>query len=153
MAVDITDARNLLLTRYASNIVRLPSYAAWQPRYYAVTTIDRYGNESEAVQSWQQPGFVHGQLLCDGYTVRVETASLPGLSRGNDRIIVTDPQGQLVRRLAVMNFGTDGCGTNEKYIDFDVRSLPEGVYRLSLVSRYSKKKTITRDLGFFMIRR
>ena len=105
------------------------------------------------MQSWQQPEPVHGQLLCDGYTVRVETASLPGLSRGNDRIIVTNSQGQLVRRLAVMNFGTDGCITNEKYIDFDVRSLPEGVYRLSLVSRYSKKKTITRDLGFFMIRR
>lgn len=151
--VDITDARNLLLTRYASNVIRLPSGVAWQPRYYAVTTIDRYGNESEAVQSWQQPEPIHGQLLCDGYSVRVETAPLLGLSRGKDHILVKNPQGQLVRRLAVMDFGKDGCDTNEKYIDFDVSGLSEGVYRLSLASCYSKKKTITRDLGCFMIRR
>lgn len=151
--VDISDARNLLMTRYGSSIISLPQNGSWQPRYYAVTAIDRYGNESEPVQSWQQPQPIRRQLFCDGSNVKLETELLEWLSAKKGLIVVASPQGQMVRRFAIRGFDRDGCNTNERYTDFDISFLPEGVYRLSCILPYSKKKHTFRNIGFFIVRR
>lgn len=151
--VDVSDAHNLLITRYSSTVLQLPSEVSWQPRFFAVTTIDRYGNESEPVQSWQQSVSVRGQLSCDGINLKLETAFLEMLSERKAMLVVENPQGQTVTRLGILDFGEDGCGTNEKYTDFDISIIPNGVYQLVSVLPYSKKKTTRKRIGFFTVRR
>ena len=46
--VDINDARNLMTTRVQATNIELPSVK--DRRYYAVTAVDRYGNESSPAQ-------------------------------------------------------------------------------------------------------
>ena len=47
--VDINDARNLLLTRQRETVLTVPHKG--KILYYAVTAVDRYGNESAAVMT------------------------------------------------------------------------------------------------------
>lgn len=50
--VDITDVRNLIAQRYASTSLSVADrHGNVSRRYFAVTAMDRYGNESEAAQS------------------------------------------------------------------------------------------------------
>lgn len=48
-AFDIGDARNLILPRFGGNRVLVSLLCSWQPQHFAVTAMDRYGNESEPV--------------------------------------------------------------------------------------------------------
>ena len=47
--VDISEPRNLVITRLQAEKITIP-HTKGQTLYYAVTAIDRYGNESQAVQ-------------------------------------------------------------------------------------------------------
>jgi len=64
--VDIDDARNLIASRIKDTNINLP--LSTSDRYYAVTAIDRYGNESTPIESDEpQKAISKTQLLyCDG---------------------------------------------------------------------------------------
>jgi uncharacterized lipoprotein YddW (UPF0748 family) len=47
--VDTSNPENLMITRYRGDHLTLPQKAYRLPRYYVVTAVDRYGNESKAV--------------------------------------------------------------------------------------------------------
>ena len=132
--VDIEDAAHLIAIRRRGNSLRLNH--APEGFFYAVTAMDRYGNESEPLQMAAPPSFTmpQGFLECDG-----KQLSLPPRDKAldADMLFVETLQGR-----AVAKFPYRG----EKA---DVTNLPNGVYQLRAVD----DKGVTHRLGFFAVRR
>ena len=135
--VNVTDARNLVAVRLRQTSIRLPFSSGMA---YAVTAIDRYGNESAPLQSHrpeiaEQPLALPTQLLaCNGRQLE-----LPAKESTLDAsyVVIETLQGQLI---ATRRYE----GTTA-----DVSALPEGMYILRSVGR----KGNTHRLGCFMIKR
>lgn len=135
--VDTDDARNLVAVKLRRFHITVPQDPT---RHYAVTAIDRYGNESEPLQETHSPEkrdttFPLLNLLpCDGQTLH-----LP--QKGNvldaDHIAIETVLGQLI---CMRSFDT--ATTN-------ISNLPEGMYVLRSVGR----KGVSHRLGHFVIRR
>ena len=130
--VDVNDARNLVAQRVERKSLVIGTD---QERFYAVTAMDRYGNESEAVQSYQNavPN-TKNNLKHDGKTLR-----LP--KNGNildaDYITIETVQGNVV--------ATRPCKNGSANIA-DIRN---GIY----IVRSLNKKGQTHRLGYFIVRR
>ena len=132
--VDVKDARNLIAVRRRATELRIPGERA--DRYYAVTAIDRYGNESEALQSMAPQHSVERpkMLKCDGYKVQ-----LPA-------------KGSFLDADIVVVEGVDGCMVaTYPYVGatLNVARLNNGIYVLQSLNR----KGVNHRLGFFMIKR
>ncbi|MDO4196291.1 MAG: family 10 glycosylhydrolase [Prevotellaceae bacterium] len=137
--VDINDPRNLMMQRIRNTSIQVPLNG----RYYAVTAMDRYGNESEPKQNHSIP-VRHRQsgksltidekhlFKCDG---KVLYLGKTGINR-RDIISIETLQGQSVATAFVSEM-------------VDVRKLPEGIY----VIRSLGKKKASHRLGYFMIER
>ena len=129
--VDVTDARNLIAMRYAkSRIVVSPRNAQM---YFAVTSIDRYGNESQPLQTGKAAGGVKSELKMLAYSDG--KVSLPKSADATwGRVWVVETlQGQHVATLSSMA---------DK---LDVRSINDGVY----VLRALNSKGVGHRLGMF----
>ena len=129
--VDVTDARNLIAMRYAKNrIVVSPRNAQM---YFAVTSIDRYGNESQPLQTGKAAGGVKNELKMLAYSDG--KVSLPKSADATwGRVWVVETlQGQHVATLSSMA---------DK---LDVRSINDGVY----VLRALNSKGVGHRLGVF----
>ena len=129
--VDVTDARNLIAMRYAKNrIVVSPRNAQM---YFAVTSIDRYGNESQPLQTGKAAGGVKSELKMLAYSDG--KVSLPKSADATwGRVWVVETlQGQHVATLSSMA---------DK---LDVRSINDGVY----VLRALNSKGVGHRLGGF----
>ena len=154
--VDISDPRNLVATRLtepyitfssAKNSLSLPHHSPFRPIYYAITALDRYGNESEPLQSHsfksQQPT-VNYQLStinstlpllpCDG---RLLTLPEKPVTLDANTLAIETLQGTLVATRPWRGTKTD------------VSTLPEGFYQLRSLGR----KGVTHRLGFFKVER
>lgn len=134
--VNTADARNLVRIRMPQCAIRIPEYDG--TRYYAVTAVDRFGNESPATQ-FARPekaaaATSQNILKCDGQ--RVE---LPAKSENMDADLITIEtlQGNIVASRSYQ-------GTTA-----DVRSLPEGIY----IVRSLNSKNVAHKLGIFEIKR
>ena len=129
--VDVTDAHNLIAMRYAKNrIVVSPRNAQM---YFAVTSIDRYGNESQPLQTRKTAGGVKNELKMLAYSDG--KVSLPKSADATwGRVWVVETlQGQHVTTLSSMA---------DK---LDVRSINDGVY----VLRALNSKGVGHRLGMF----
>lgn len=129
--VDVTDAHNLIAMRYAkSRIVVSPRNAQM---YFAVTSIDRYGNESQPLQTGKAAGGVKSELKMLAYSDG--KVSLPKSADATwGRVWVVETlQGQHVATLSSMA---------DK---LDVRSINDGVY----VLRALNSKGVGHRLGMF----
>jgi yngK protein len=129
--VDVTDAHNLIAMRYAKNrIVVSPRNAQM---YFAVTSIDRYGNESQPLQTRKTAGGVKNELKMLAYSDG--KVSLPKSADATwGRVWVVETlQGQHVATLSSMA---------DK---LDVRSINDGVY----VLRALNSKGVGHRLGVF----
>lgn len=129
--VDVTDAHNLIAMRYAKNrIVVSPRNAQM---YFAVTSIDRYGNESQPLQTGKAAGGVKSELKMLAYSDG--KVSLPKSADATwGRVWVVETlQGQHVATLSSMA---------DK---LDVRSINDGVY----VLRALNSKGVGHRLGMF----
>ena len=133
--VDVEDAKNLIATRLTSRELHFSkSVEGW---YFAVTAMDRYGNESAPRQSHELPSAKTEKpqlLACDGYKV-----SLPdkGSVLDADMVAIETLQGKLI--------------TMRPYRGkvADVSQVREGFYVLRSVNKKGK----THRLGFFQIKR
>lgn len=135
--VDVDDARNLIVVNQRGRSVIVPSDPS---RHYAVTAIDRYGNESAALQEHYASGADSEQgldvdlLECDGSSLTLPSkggildASFLTIEDMTGRIVATRPY---VSRYA------------------DVSALDEGVYVLRSLGR----KGVNHRLGTFIIKR
>ena len=129
--VDVTDARNLIAMRYAKNrIVVSPRNAQM---YFAVTSIDRYGNESQPLQTGKAAGGVKSELKMLAYSDgKVSLPKSADTTWGRVWVVET-LQGQHVATLSSMA---------DK---LDVRSINDGVY----VLRALNSKGVGHRLGIF----
>ena len=134
--VDIQDARNIVAARIPSTSTRVPTV---QGMAYAVTAMDRYGNESEPLQTHQKPikttHFPPATLLpCDGLRLQ-----LPDKGQTLDAlfVLIESLQGTMVTTRVYQG----------KYAD--VSNLPEGMYVLRSINR----KGYRHRLGHFMVKR
>lgn len=128
--VDINDARNLVAVRLNTTTVSVPTAG----RYFAVTAIDRYGNESLPQQSHaKQSPTVFGLLPCCGGRL-----SLPAKSKVLDAqwLVIDNLMGQ---QMMVLPY---------KSRQADVRNLPPGYYQL----RSLGNKGVSHRLGYFKVK-
>ncbi len=132
--VDIDDARNLIAGRLQSTELHLRGDDG--QHYFAVTAMDRYGNESAAMQSHS---ISKGMTLLknDGKKVKLPEGDLE--VRNGDYLVVESMAGNILM-------------TRIKTNDYlDIRRLKDGVYTLRVMNKHNKKHA--RRLGTFIIRR
>lgn len=135
--VNTDDACNLIMARLQNTSIIIPRDPS---RYYAVTALDRYGNESKPLQEKHVQNTApatklpDGLLKCDGKTLR-----LPEKSNVLDASFITIEtlQGHIVATRPYKGSTTD------------VSRLPEGMYVLRSLGR----KGVSHRLGHFIIRR
>lgn len=135
--INTDDACNLMMTRLQKTSIIIPRDPS---RYYAVTALDRYGNESKPLQEKHVQNTApatklpDGLLKCDGKTLR-----LPEKSNVLDASFITIEtlQGHIVTTRPYKGSTTD------------VSRLPEGMYVLRSLGR----KGVSHRLGHFIIRR
>lgn len=134
--VDTADARNIIAARLASEQAFVHRKASKGKLHYAVTAMNRYGNESRPIVSpadKEQAPMASKLLENDG-----KRLSLPAtiIETDADLITIETPQGSAIatRRRAGASI--------------DISALPEGYYILRSVGRKSSHR-----LGHFAIRR
>lgn len=133
--VDIGDARNLIATRLPHAAMSLPAQAGGHLRF-AITAIDRYGNESLALQSAPADSDTdHAPTLlrCDGYRLEV-----PAGARMADTglLLIESLQGQTV------------ASRSWRGSQISVADIAPGIYVLRSINR----KGVTHRLGYFIKR-
>lgn len=137
--VDITKSSNLVASRRTATSLVVP----FDGRYYAVTSMDRYGNESEAKQNFVQhkgksknQNVIRQTLLplykCNGRKVVFNRTDV----NSSDLLQIVTMQGLAVKTVFVSN-------------ELDVRTLPEGFYMLRTLG----KKKSSHRLGYFQLKR
>ena len=139
--VDIDDARNLVATRIHKTSVTVPTSP---DMYYAVTTTDRYGLESRALQQYSEHSTPQQfepstpLLRCDGRTVRLPSHMN---TIDCDFIVVETLQGTIVH--------SQRSTLHTPLSTLDISRVPEGFYCLRAIG----KKNRQHRLGFFMVKR
>lgn len=137
--VDVDDVKNLTVSRIRTNRVKVPMDKG---RYYAVTAVDRFGNESKPAQNFSATivtkkmieVYDTSKLLdCDGETLYVKNPL--DMDLGNYAVI-TSMQGVLLRSMELTK-------------TIDVRNLANGMYQLRTID----KKGVNHRIGFFQIDR
>jgi uncharacterized lipoprotein YddW (UPF0748 family) len=137
--VDITKASNLIASRRSNTSMIVP----FDGRYYAVTAMDRYGNESCAKQNFirveskkESSCVTEHHLLpllhCDGNKVSLDIKDV----NSTDLLQVVSMQGVAVKIVFLTK-------------EIDVRKMPEGFYMLRTLG----KKKSSHRLGYFRIKR
>jgi uncharacterized lipoprotein YddW (UPF0748 family) len=128
--VDITKADNLILTRQEQNSIQIP---ADNNRYYAVTAMDRYGNESEAAQNVTKKDYTSSFITNDGIK-----AILPSWIKECDGIIIAAGiNGNAIKALPTKNNIAD------------IRNLKDGMYQIRVIN----KKGNSHRIGYVKIKR
>lgn len=134
--VDIADARNILAANLRDSNATIPLAAEGAFVNYAVTAVDRFGNESLPLCTKpNMPAMVRSTYLSnDGNWL-----ALPDKGKTLDAefVAIETPQGGLL------------CTRPYDGPKADISSLPEGVYVLKSLN----SKGITHRLGHFIIRR
>ena len=129
--VDISKAENLMLYRQEISSVDLPDDPS---QYYALTAMDRYGNESDVVQCQNQPKANQSSLIPnDG-----NRAILPNWINECDGIVMLcDINGTPIKRLQ-----QTGNAVN-------IKQVTDGFYQL----RSLNANGISHRLGFILVKR
>ena len=133
--VDITKAENLVATRRPWQQLTIRRTSSQRPLYYAVTALDRYGNESLPIYSDTKE-----------VAAMVETAILP-----NNGKLLTVPQCNLFDAELLLVCDMQGR-TVKTFINrpqINISMLPEGMYQLKSLH----KKGHSHRLGFFTVKR
>lgn len=136
--VDVSKASNLVVTRTRNTSLQVPLSGC----YYAVTAMDRYGNESMPIQNYSLPvrriveveEYGDGLPIfpCDGQFVYLGETHL----NNSDVLRVETMQGTCVMNIFLFD-------------KIDVTKLPEGFYQVRSVG----KKKSNHRIGFFMLER
>lgn len=130
--VDTNDPRNLIALRVMSPYLTLSHDDG--THYFAVTSIDRYGNESAGLQSHRKESLKVEWLRCDGRELKLPPID-PTLNAHHLSIKSMAGNTMTIRTL----------GNN----NLNVRTLPNGVYTINVVDRQKREHRI----GQFMIKR
>ena len=132
--VDIRQARNLVAHRVMGNSITFRGSVSHSPLSFAVTAMDRYGNESEALQSVVEATSSQQLLTNDGSRLFLPKKD-PALDA--NFLVIQSLAGNIVKRV---NYTSDVI---------DIRNLPEGVYSIHSMNRNKK----THRIGYFIVKR
>ena len=139
--VDVTDARNLISARKMENGLALEGLDDEQPLYFAITSMDGYGNESTPTQENSTfDGMKRGEfgktrwLKCDGKSVK-----LPSEAKNVDAtcFLFETLQGEVIKSA----FAKDNM--------LSVSGLSEGIY----VVKSLNKRGVSHSLGTFIYKK
>lgn len=142
--VDVSDARNIVLARHEGGDVAVGVGEGRSPRYFAVTAMDRYGNESAPVQCSQQSQAMKGQLACEDGYVDLQSCAASTIINESKYLEIRTMQGQVVQR-------TDGRKLSSPN-RLNVSRLPNGSYQVYSVSDVFKHRLSYHRLGYFIIK-
>ena len=131
--VDTSDPRNLIAQRLMSPSLTLLREDG--THFFAVTAIDRFGNESVSLQSHRKESLKVEWLHCDGREVKLPHID-PTLEAHHLCIRSMAGNAMTIRTLSNSN-------------NLNVRTLPNGVYTINVVDRHKREHRI----GQFMIKR
>lgn len=126
--VDTKNARQLIVCRTRKTTIHLPYNSLYLPHYYAVTTLDRYGNESEPLQSQCHETPIPLQLLHTNGQIMTITADTTLQDVAFWTIL--DLKGKLT---------TSFPGTNKQ---LPLNHLAPGIYQLHSVSHKGQERRI-----------
>lgn len=128
--VDITDARNILMCKLKTNEISIKHNNLYGiPQNYAVTALDRYGNESEAIYTQRA---AEGLFDCSmGYMLR-----MPKLPNNID-----------AKYLVIENVKKEIVNVCPYESDIDINTIRDGVYTL----RTMGKKAVTHRIGWLKV--
>ena len=131
--VNTDDARNLIATRLVSKTIFLPQCPGGRPLHFAVTAMDRYGNESSPILSDAlEEEYTSARYLSnDG---RRLTLPAKGESLDAEYVAIETLQGNIVAMLPYRGGHAD------------ISSLPPGAYVLKSLGR----KGVSHRIGYFM---
>ena len=111
----------------------MPRSAVRRSLHYAVTTLDRYGNESEPTYEDGEQSAHHSSLLPnDGRLLFLDFVAV----EPSEYLMMCTLQGAIVHT----------CSFGEQV---DISALDEGIYQLKTLSR----KGVAHRVGFFIIKR
>ena len=133
--VDITRAENLIATRQRATQLSIRRNSQQRPLHYAVTALDRYGNESQPIYSSTKAPVIVVQSDFIPNNGRLMTVPQRNLFDA-DLLLVCDLQGRTIKTF-----------TNRPQLN--ISQLAEGVYVLKSLH----KKGHTHRLGMFRIKR
>lgn len=137
--VDVSDARNLVFGRYADCSFMVKTQSG-RPLYYAITAMDRYGNESEPLQERR---------------LTTDSRKEEFLAVDNDKVMLPEEAASMDTDFFLIS-SLAGNTIARKYVSsasptkIDVFSLPNGVYELSA---HSKRNKSVHRIGFFILKR
>lgn len=130
--VDTEDARNLVAIRLRKCNISIDS----ENRHYAVTAMNRYGNESDPLQenNAQQKHMATAQMLsCDGRYLQ-----MPLLGQGSESDVV-----------AIATLQGVAIATKPYSRRLNVKDIPEGMYTVRTLNR----RGISHRIGTFIVKR
>lgn len=135
--VDVTDARNLIKARTTDGKFTVKKESGDTPLYFAVTSMDGYGNESKATQNVVQSAESPTPNTFEGMAKLLEndgmTATLPNLPKN------IKPKFYVVES----DLGIEAIRIKAKSNTLDISTLPEGAYHIKVIT----KKGVTHTLG------
>lgn len=132
--VNINDPRNLIAIRRKESQIVIPR--KYENRFYAITAIDRYGNESEALQSKEKNELNNLTMMlpCD-----------------NNHVII--PENFLSQDMQLITIesivGNTLTSRTLKDHKISIKDLPNGTYSIRSIN----KKGIGHRIGYFIIQR
>lgn len=136
--VDISDSRNLVFARFSGNSLSFTE-KGHHDLHFAVTSMDRFGNESSALQEYKASyeEFESHFIENDGKTLNL---SKQAQRIDIDYLEIKSLSGNTIKRIYPVG----------KRMQADIYALPNGVYT---IYAHSKKKDISHRLGYFIIKR
>ena len=143
--VNTDDARNLIAIRLNKKQLVLENTPLTRQMNYAVTAMDRFGNE----RVLQQSGVVNTQtafLPNDGRTLVIDAHELSN----NDYFLIQSLQGNTIAtRKAYRSKSHRSHANIDSQRTIDIAAIPDGTYQLRSVN----KKGVAHRIAFFIIKR
>ncbi len=143
--VDVSDGRNLVKMRSEGQ----STFAPLMGEFYAVTAMDRYGNESEATQQAginvfiSEPTHAYAETpalhFCDTNTLRLDLSQL----NSTDLIQISTPSGRVLKTFLVSSVRRLPTSI------INLKDLPDGFYQIRTLG----KKNISHRLAFIHLHR
>ncbi len=134
--VDINNPANLLATRLRQKQLFISRESNKKTLHYAVTALDRYGNESTALQGNKPDRYRHSEV---SYL----------LPNDGNRLLLSASETIDAEYLAFCTLQGSIIGTTHNTPQVNISMLDNGIYEL----RSLNKKGIMHRLGFFLIKR
>lgn len=134
--VNTDDARNLVATRVMATTFTASAETPADGLHYAVTAIDRYGNEGPARQD----------VATAGNTTPLPSSATPDLLATDGRTLAVPDGFESAEYLVVETMQGTIVSTFNNQKEINISQLPRGFYRLKTLNAQG----ITRHVGYFM---